>query len=391
MMQIQKKIKYFITAGLSVTLFFLFSFSKLNAEKIEVEGYEYSFDLPEGWEAFDTSDLSRVSFTDPRHQIVLQVMTFPGEKYFRAFDIYTDIKTQLKAAGDSIDFTFMTKNACIAKLTFKTGKQNTEGYFLFINSDKIDYAIGCFTSADLFDQSLAFIFSALDSFSLNQEGRLYPGPVSYVKYPFPGPDVKPFDIDFNGKKYRIRIDPNELNAAKKVVEREADVLSAYPAGSMEVAKRFYRIIYRDNYHRLIKLFESISKDYKSGKKNEKTFALDALSWIQSFDYETDPKTDLISPIESAVTMKGDCDSRSLVYLILLKNLNIDSVFFLSPVFKHSGIGIENTLFKSNGITLKANGKDYLFAETTKKIPIGNIALDMFEPSEWFPVILPEEQ
>jgi hypothetical protein len=374
-----------------VTLLLLSSLLPANAEKITVEGYAYVLDLPEGWGPIDTTDLAKVSFANPEHTIVFQVYSFPGDKYFKASEIYTDIKSKLKATGDYENFSFMSKNACISELAFSTGKLAVKGYFIFINGDKTDYTLACFTPEEFYKQNLSSIFSSLDSFSLDESGRLFPGPVSQVYYPFPGPEAKPVSIDFNGKKYSILLDQNELDAASMVIEREALLLSTYPAGSEDAAKRLYRIVYRDNYARLTRLFDAISVDYKSGKKTQKDFILDTLSWIQGFPYSrTESPSDLSSPLASAFNKTGDCDSRSLLLVTLLHHFKIDAVLLVSLEFQHAGTGVPKDLVKSEGIYFTFNNKKYLYAETTKKIAIGNIASDMFDQEAWFPVYLPDE-
>ncbi len=382
----------FRTGSILILGFFVFTYITMPsyAETITVEGYDYVLDLPEGWEPIDTADLSKLSFANPEHTVVFQVFSFDGGKYFKASEIYTDIKTKLKATGEYDNFAFMSRNACIAELSFSTGTLEVKGYFVFINGEKIDYEIACYTQKDLYDSYLAIIFSALDSFSLDEKGRYFPGPISQAYYPFPGTDAKTVNIDFKGKKYPAKLDENELDAAKAVIEREALVISAYPA-SVEAAKRFYRVVYRDNYGRLSGLFDAISADYKSGKKSQKDFILDTLSWIQGFTYSrTQTMADLSSPLESAFTQTGDCDTRSLLYTILLHHYRIDAVLLVSLVFEHAGVGVSYDTVKADGIYLTFKGKKYIFAETTKKIAIGNIALDMFEPSAWLPFYLPDE-
>ncbi|MBN2444540.1 MAG: hypothetical protein JXJ04_24475 [Spirochaetales bacterium] len=352
-------------------------------EDVAVEGYDYSLDIPEGWELYDAEDLSRITFTDPTHSIILQTIVYPGDKYFKALEIFDTIKKQLKAEGEGARFLFNMKDSVIAELSFNTKTIATKGYFIFINGTDYDYVIFCFTSVDQYDSSLAFILSSLDSFSLNKQGKLLPGPISQFVYPFPGPQQKEVDLPFQKKNLSLLIDENEFEASQTVIEREAIILATYQEYNPEAWERFFRMIYRDTYHRLDVLYTALEIEFQKQGKNKKEMIVAILSWLQDFTYtRTETLADFLSPLTAAFRHEGDCDSRAILYLILLHHMKADAVLFVSSKYSHSAVGIHYDILNQQGAFMEFEGKKYLYAELTAKVDIGKIAADVADPSGW---------
>jgi hypothetical protein len=372
---------------LLLSLILLLHFSIIGfCEDIQVEGYPYHLDIPENWKLLDATNLAQISFTDPSHSVVLQVIVYPGETFFKASDIFDAVKKQLGAEGEGANFLFSMKNSYFSELTFNTGSFIARGYFIFINGQDLDYGIFCFSPKNFFDTFHAFILSALDSFSLNEEGLLYPGPVSQYYYPFPGPQKEDVEVKFQGTSFNLPIDLNEVEASQLVIEREAMILEAYETNRLKAWERFYRMIYRDSYHRLDRLFELIVIECEKKGKNKKEMIIEFLKWIQHFKYdETGTIGDILSPLTAGVLNSGDCDSRSLLYVILLHHLGADAVIFVSTVYSHSGAGVDNSILKQKGARIPAFGKEYIFAELTAKVDIGMIAEEMSDPAGWIPI------
>jgi len=302
---------------------------------------------------------------------VFQVFSFDGEKYFKASDMYTDIKTKLKASGEYDNFAFMSRNACIAELSFSTGTLDVKGYFIFINGEKTDYELACYTQEISTIRTSRSYSPLWIPFSLDEKGRYFPGPISQAYYPFPGTDAKTVNMDFKGKKYPVKLDENELVCSEGGNREGGSRGFRVPGQRGSRPKRFYRVVYRDNYGRLSGLFDAISADYKSGKKSQKDFILDTLSWIQGFTYsrtENDGRLELTARIR--VYTIGDCDTRSLLYTILLHHYKIDAVLLVSLVFEHAGVGVSNDIVRPTDLSHLQREKIHFSRKRRKKIAIG---------------------
>jgi hypothetical protein len=179
-------------------------------------------------------------------------------------------------------------------------------------------------------------------------------------------------------------DPFELDASQVVIEREAPLLTNFTSLSPQAAlawDRYYKLIYRDNYHRLDPVYEAL-KPHMSGL-NSTEMAVKLLSWLQGFEYGSSGTfSDLMSPLTSIVTERGDCDSLSLAYLILLKHFDIEGILLVSEVYSHAMAAVN---VEGPGISFPYGEEEYLVAELTKEVDLGLIASDMIDFSKWQPV------
>ena len=109
--------------------------------------------------------------------------------------------------------------------------------------------------------------------------------------------------------------------------------------------------------------------------------------VQNFEYyRTGTVSDLTSPIETAYNMSGDCDSRAILFIILLDYFGIDSVLLVSTEYSHSAAGVD---IQGEGAKIRFNNKDYLFAELTSIVDLGLVDITMADPSGWITIPLGE--
>jgi hypothetical protein len=92
------------------------------------------------------------------------------------------------------------------------------------------------------------------------------------------------------------------------------------------------------------------------------------------------KYGIFSPVEFLATLKGDCDTRTLLLFTIFNHFNYDVVMLSSELYKHSIIGI-NLPYK--GISKSINGKNYIVWETTSQgIPPGIISRKISDMRFW---------
>ena len=92
------------------------------------------------------------------------------------------------------------------------------------------------------------------------------------------------------------------------------------------------------------------------------------------------KYGLLSPAEFLSTLKGDCDTRTLLLFTILNYYNYDVVMLSSELYKHSIIGINLPL---QGISKSINGTKYVVWETTSKgMPAGIISREISDMRFW---------
>lgn len=380
-----------------------------SAEQIHIRAAGYYLDLPEGWKPVESynkdSDKWNLSFSNKSYTAFLNIIAFPKESFSKAKDMFNYVKDQLKASGDGASFLFSGEDSYLADLRFKSSGKDLRGYFIFINSNKkgsFDYALLSFSTVKDYAKNHDILLSALDSFAPGEDARLFPGPVSQFYYPVNylfvdagsagNTQIRKTDrivpVKIGENRYVLPFDSKEIEATNVLVEREGRILSAYKTAetrsAVEAWKRFYRVIYRDNYHRLDKLYSILFKDKEQDtKENRNNQVTGMLNFVQNFRFtRTGTTADLLSPLSAAAGLSGDCDSRGLLYLILLHHIDIDSILLVSTRYSHSAVGIG---ISGNGAKIKYNGRNYLYAEVTDNVAIGQVPRSMADPSGWTPI------
>ncbi|MBN2051803.1 MAG: hypothetical protein JW760_15230 [Spirochaetales bacterium] len=365
---------------LSAALFFSVSFFS-GAEAFLVEPQQYSLDMPMGWVPVEILE-DRATFAGPEDCAYLQVKAFPGDAFSDPARISSWASEKLKAAGDELPFVYSGYPAVFRDLIFSSGGFSFQGYGVCIDGDDWDYFISSFTTEDLYNQLHPFMVSSLDSFALGGEDRLLPGPVSqFYAGSYGEESLESGYIDFEGRIIPFSYDRYALEASRVVIEREAQVLSAYTQSRSEEAwERYYRILYRDNHARLQGLHVALEGLPGLAGTGKRDAAETLLRWVQSFEFQRPGHlSDLYSPLETAVLRSGDCDSRGLLYTILLEKRGIDAVLMVSTRYAHSMVAVD---VEGPGARFPYGNKAYLVAETSDQVDLGMIAADMADPEGW---------
>ncbi|MEA1910884.1 MAG: hypothetical protein U9N32_04295 [Spirochaetota bacterium] len=359
-------------------------FTGFNVFSWEAGLFSSSFvNVPEGWYVLENKE-DKVTFADPTDTAYFQLKRYSGNRFSRAVDIYTYVSTELGATGEGEEFLFDTKDSYFASIAFESSGYPYMGYLVCVEGEFEDIVLLAFSDEDNYNLSHDFLISSIDSFSLTESGLKNPGPVSQFYYPWPGRDKTINYITMDTKKIPVSFDVNEISTARILIEREARVLIQYTNSNLSdlAWARYYKLIYRDNFNRLRRIARiaasEITDDFESLSPLEKSSLL--LSWIQEFKYvRTGTLADFMSPIDTVFEAAGDCDSRSLLYIMLLEYNGIDSILMVSSEYSHSLTGVAVV---GMGAHYSYEGSEYLIAETTDNVSIGLIDRTMADPSKW---------
>jgi hypothetical protein len=357
----------------------------------------FFLELPEGFTLNDGDGSTRFSFTDPNGVLLFQIFLYEPARYPDAASMAKEILGKLSASADSEGFRYQRRDAVMAHFSFQLDGSPHEGWGFFLNGaarnaagvpDK-DIVLLAYTPAERYEACLPFIFSCLDSFSVDAEARLYPGPVSQFNLPWGTEARKPASIAFGGRTLSVPVDPEEGNAAQATVEREYLVLNSYADAAPELAlaawARFYRMIYRETFHRLDYTALVLSREL-SGQKAPRDRASRLLAWTQGFRYDRDPSgSDVVNPLTAALEGRGDCDSRAMLLAILVRHGNGDALLLLSAKHSHALVAFD---VEGPGARFPYAGKGWLIGETTDDVDIGLIDATMANPEDWLAVEFP---
>jgi hypothetical protein len=367
-----KRIKF------SLLLFFFISFPLLSAEYY-LESFDYFLNIPEHWEVYSAETEDYLIFREAGGAAdfhVLSTLDFiPGtDPAAVAAHMLAGLEPELETA----DFFYNGMPAVFGTIGFGDGRSNALGYVVCIDLPGRFVVLLAYAGESVFNTQMPGILSCIDGFSYAGEGLRLPGPVSQFYYGFPGVEPAPVRIRLGGDSIAIQIDPGEWEASQVMIEREARILADPKNFDMEAWKRYYRMIFRDSYGRLIPAASEITELYRY--KSDYEIASDLLNRLQSFEYlRTGTLSDLQAPLKSLVSGSGDCDSLGLLYCILLDRLGIKALLMVSTEYGHSMAAVD---VEGPGARFPVEGTNYLAAELTDDVDIGLIDAQMADPSKW---------
>jgi len=357
------------------------------AESMYSPTWGFFIDLPEGYNYVDGDARDRFSFSGP-DGLQFDLVVY-GSAYNTIQELAEDINRRISNRGDVDFFEYRGRQAAVFELVFG----GNAGWGLAVELDipassngsqrpkllALAYGPSARRELDLFH------VSALDSIAPSIEERRYPGPL--IEYSYPRGEARLTPLAVSGLSALIH--ENDAEAAQVLVEREFSILEAYLNTPFlrSACIRYYRFIYRDSFDRISDAVSVIARNMGGAAvttNNEKSaFAQRALSFVQGFNYERDLSgSDFINLVTAVTDGRGDCDSRSMLFALMLANVNIRSAIMLSHHYSHS-MGLADVT--GNGARYESMGVQYLVAETTARVNIGLIAEDLSDPRHWFAV------
>jgi len=354
--------------------------------------FGYSVDLPVGWTDADSSDPYHVAFISPNGDAMLQIIALDPAIAADGVAIAEYMLADLSGEGESARFEYLGYSAALTDVQFVTAGNPVRGYMVTIDGYEADLVLLSFALLESYDAAHDQLLSALDSFALGDESAYYPGPISNFFYPFPAPAGTSISVPFPGASgspgsVSFRADPGELDAGQVLVEREARILSPYGTLTRELFeaawRRYFRIIYRDSFMRLYSLAGQIGAQLEADGVPRVDYPGEILRWLQGFDYErTGGLSDFVAPLSCVVGSAGDCDSLALTYVILLHHLDFDAIVMVSDRYAHALAAVD---LPGPGARFEFEGRQWLVAEMTDDVELGQIAADMADPAGWIGV------
>jgi hypothetical protein len=191
---------------------------------------------------------------------------------------------------------------------------------------------------------------------------------------------------------------NDAEAAQVLIEREFQVLQRYVfmENWQEAWIRYYRAIYRDSWDRIADAVFQLERNWnvtttsqegdaaENGEK-DRVLAEKALAWVQGFEYERDfSGSDFVNLVSAVTEGRGDCDSRAMLWAIILTQADIRAAIMVSRNHSHA-MGLAD--IPGTGARFEAGGTKWLVAETTTNVDIGLIAQETSDIESWLGVIL----
>ena len=376
-----------------VILSVLFLLPQLFAEKITDRDFDFSLDIPEGFEIADYSqDGMSYVFSHPNIPVTLIMKITSDPQAKSAVEVLKTNLGKLNAKGDTAAFNWNESPCGISNFTMTiddnyfgwavTAPLKIQNYYVLLLCYAPQSKKGC-------EQ---FIISTINSLCIDSEKLNTPGIIT--SYAFPSEGRKPLLLNIGGNQINTSLDKVDEEAAKFVIDLEYAVLSLYGNHKLwkEAWQRYYRMIYRDNSGRVQQaaadIYQAFYPDLKKNKPQDADikYAQTLLSWVQTFSYEraeNQNESDFTS-LPAAISGKGnDCDSRSMLVSALLNYTGIDTAMLISREYSHALV-VTDIPAPGQTFTME-DGSEYLIGETTAKVTWGMISRDHADRSKWIPV------
>ena len=370
-------------------------FQPASAEVITDNDYKFSLDIPEGYKVEDyTEDGMSYIFTHPNIPVTLVLKIYQENEPSTAPKVLQKALTKLSAKSEIDKVEWSESISAVSSFNMLLDKAYT-GWAVCspLQIKNAFVALLCYSPTEKFDICQQFIMSTINSLCINDDFYNCPGIIT--TYAFPSEGVKNISATIAGKKISSLIDNVDQEAANFVVDLEYAVLTLYTNHKLwkEAWQRYYKMIYRDSYSRILKFSgQAFNTLYPLAEKANPqnpdiAYAQYLLSWVQTFEYqraENKNYSDFTSIPAVLCGQGNDCDSRSMLVSIMLNAIGIDTIILFSPEYSHAMVAA-NITAPGQTYTLESNQKEYIFGETTAKVTWGMIAQSQTDRSKWIPV------
>jgi hypothetical protein len=406
-------------------LFFalIFTMAKAWTNPLYSPSWGFHIDLPEGYE-FSTGDRKNQFSFRSQFGTFLDIAVYTGKTSVE--DLAEELEKKLSARGERHAYNYNGKKAVLSQISFPDPQKRTSrlsGWAFYVELKAENGAAPILSAFAYGPQAESFQIlhlSVLDSIAAAEEDRLLPGPVTVFSYPAGEWERRP--LAGTGKEAWFRA--GDAEAAQALVDREFAVLRRYVDSPLwkEAWKRFYRAIYRDSFDRLKDAAFILERTWAVenldagkaanpaaidrpavndlsaanptgnvlGKRGDeaRAFAQKALDWVQNFKYERDLMgSDFVNLVSAVQDGRGDCDSRAMLWAIILEQAAIPSAIMVSREFAHA-MGLADLEGEGARFPFKEGNTEYrwLVAETTAPVAIGRIGENVSEITKWLGIM-----
>ncbi|MDR1410709.1 MAG: hypothetical protein LBI91_00725 [Spirochaetaceae bacterium] len=378
--------------------FFCLMSALLAAEPLYSPTWGFRVDLPPDMELADGDGRNRFSFRSGEN-LVFELAAYDASRYESIGQMALDIQKRLGNSGDVSGFNYYGLDAALMELSFS----GNEGWALCVELEKdagaassgagergggpkpklLALAFGPAGKTEL--QPL--YLSILDSVAPAPLLTLAPGPVTEFAYPRENrKQVRPANSSSQAWVF-----DTDAEAAQFLVDREFGILRRYESGTLwkEAWVRFYRAIYRDSFDRLRDIALALGQEWARGGDSPAGggngaaaggIPGQALKWVQSFSYERNLMgSDFVNLVSAALEGRGDCDSRSLLWAVILSQADIPAAIMVSREYSHA-MGLAGV--DGPGARFEFADKEWLVAETTAQVSLGLINSKTSDSGKW---------
>ncbi len=371
----------------SILFLLLSTIFHLYSEPLVSEKWGYFLDLPEAAQIVTIEDGGGI----------LAVRDGSEKAFFllRAMESTTDFdqsiitfKGQSGAEGEESQFIYNGQVAWMAHWKLTTDQGLMDGWWVWVRQGNKVFRVGALVEDTLALDYQDILLSFLDSFSPSLGERYLPGPISQFSVPYP-PASRPSNFQTRDLILGEVINKDGAEAEQIVIERESRLLMGYTQGNAVMIEqawsRFYRMIYREIRPRVEPFAKAYALELRNTTISRALWPQRLLTLLQGFEYKRRGGTSDIDGSQTVLaTLAGDCDSLALVYLAVLDHWGTPGILMVSQVYSHAMAALD---LQGSGARFGFEGKNYLVAELTADVNLGQIDASQADPAKWLGIDL----
>jgi hypothetical protein len=388
--------------------------------------YFYTVDLPEGWEASDVSDATQVVFSNSGNDAAVVIGVFQAEPGLSTVNLLQAVvdKMRLKGSSEEVDFNGFKAVAGSYQFTMNGSRltadivifNTTSHYFMIMGSSlKAAYKANR-EDIEALMGSFALDAEALEAGATTKNNKADKTEASAANVKTSSSKTATDSAD-KAKQYSVSIDWGDL--ANSFAFARADLDAAVKEGRAIIASgdpwgyygvdtdndphytetfwaRFFQDMYDKNYVRVTAMVEWFKAEAKEKGWSSYDLAVEVIKCVQAIPYErpyqvvTDQTQaaavlDYFTPNEVAWYDKGDCDTKSMLIIMILRQLGYDVALYFSEPYQHAMAGIN---LNAKGTYKTYDGKKYYFIEATYPgWNIGDLPPEFGDPAQWTLVVI----
>ncbi len=379
------------------------------------EDYYYSIELPEDFSLTDDSEGYDALFENDTSEAFYEVTVFDLEAAKDYGELFEAIVERFEAKGSYSKTTFCRYDAARGTVSFTMDGYPIKMDLIVTEDPYFFYVAMAYTLSSTYGKYKASLDSITRSFKIHYDDEVYANDtdssdaVTKVenkevetknkKYASDGtydelrPSWDKYKPVFQFLKADLRKAQEELEEIANTNSWERYGVDPYgPDANAKFWHQFYIDMYKKNYYRVSQVTDWFEEKAKTEKWSSYDLAVNVIKALQSIVYGSPEKIaepadaaaselGFFAPNEVAYYNSGDCDTKSLFIVLILKRLGYDAVMFYSEVYSHAMVGLN---INATGTYMAYKGKKYYFVESTYPgWAIGQISEDWDDVSNWY--------
>jgi hypothetical protein len=380
--------------------------------------FYYTVTFPAGWTLSDDEDSTQIIFSNKADDAAVVIGVFPAEPGLTDDALLRAVIDKMRLKGETETLTFKGFTAAAGNFHFTTNGTKLIADIIVFHTDTSFFMLMGSALRESWTRRNDEVRTLLASFTLDAQAldaayrKDGTSATTKASVPADTTHITKQTADDKSALYAMKIKWKNLETVFTFVK--PDYYTAVHEGQEIVASgnlwehygvdpekdahytetfwgRFFQDMYDKNYRRVSGMVNWFRDQAKEKKWTSYELAVQVIECVQAIPYErpyqviTDQSQaaavlDYFTPNEIAWYDKGDCDTKSMLIVMILRQLGFDLVMYFSEPYQHAMAGIN---LNARGTYKEYGGRKYYFVESTYPgWNIGDLPNEFGDPDKW---------